>query len=184
MVIGACLWIPKVFWHELGGFPPWFSSIAEDMYLCCRARLAGHGVYALPNSGYSHHQGKSFSGSRISSGKLQSTYRRRGLSERNKTYVMTVITPPIQFFLTLPLHLFLIGVEGVIITLLKLETRVWSEIYGPVFIGLWKMRRQLLDTRREVQKTKTITLNCWLRLFVKFPYKLQIFVKHGLPEIN
>ena len=42
MVIGACLWIQKGLWEELGGFPEWFGSIAEDMYLCCRARLAGY----------------------------------------------------------------------------------------------------------------------------------------------
>ena len=40
-VHGACLWIPKSLWQELGGFPEWFGSVAEDLYLCCRARLAG-----------------------------------------------------------------------------------------------------------------------------------------------
>ena len=41
MVMGACLWIPKALWEELGGFPEWFGSLAEDLYLCCLARLRG-----------------------------------------------------------------------------------------------------------------------------------------------
>ena len=46
MVIGACLWIPQGLWTELGGFPEWFESIAEDMYLCCRAD------WRVPGAGY------------------------------------------------------------------------------------------------------------------------------------
>jgi len=39
MVIGACIWLPRRLWTALGGFPPWLGSIAEDLYLCCAARL-------------------------------------------------------------------------------------------------------------------------------------------------
>ncbi|MDI1246850.1 MAG: glycosyltransferase, partial [Rhodoferax sp.] len=76
MVIGACLWLPKSLWDELGGFPEWFESIAEDMYLCCRARLAGYAVRALAVSGYRHWQGKSFGGNRVANNRLASTFRR------------------------------------------------------------------------------------------------------------
>src|SRR5690606_15004053 len=38
-VIGACLWIPRDLWNELGGFPEWMGSLAEDLYLCGIARL-------------------------------------------------------------------------------------------------------------------------------------------------
>ncbi len=27
-VTGACLWIPRQLWDEIGGFPPWFGSVA------------------------------------------------------------------------------------------------------------------------------------------------------------
>jgi GT2 family glycosyltransferase len=77
MVAGACLWIPKTLWDELGGFPEWFDSIAEDLYLCCRARLAEHPVRSLGHSGYRHKVGASFGGGKISNDRLISTFRRR-----------------------------------------------------------------------------------------------------------
>lgn len=46
MIIGACLWLPRRLWEELGGFPEWFESLAEDMYLCCYARVKGYPVIA------------------------------------------------------------------------------------------------------------------------------------------
>ncbi|MCZ7654266.1 MAG: hypothetical protein M5R42_08205 [Rhodocyclaceae bacterium] len=68
MVAGACLWIPKHLWDELGGFPEWFGSIGEDLYLCCMARLAGHPVRAPGTSGYRHGVGASFGGGKVSGG--------------------------------------------------------------------------------------------------------------------
>ncbi|MDF1578923.1 MAG: glycosyltransferase family 2 protein, partial [Desulfobulbales bacterium] len=62
MIIGACLWIDKRLWDEIGGFPEWFGSMAEDMYLCCRARLMGYPVTALAQSGFDHWVGSSFGG--------------------------------------------------------------------------------------------------------------------------
>lgn len=67
MVIGACLWIQKLLWEELDGFPEWFGSIAEDLYLCCRARLAGYAVQVLHRSGYRHRVGGSFGGGKVRS---------------------------------------------------------------------------------------------------------------------
>ena len=62
MVIGACLWIPRALWEDLNGFPEWFGSMAEDMYLCCLARLRGCPVRILPDSGFRHWVGHSFGG--------------------------------------------------------------------------------------------------------------------------
>jgi hypothetical protein len=63
------------------------------MYLCCVARLWGHPVRALPASGYRHWQGKSFGGNRVADNRLSTTFRRRALSERNKTFVMAMTRP-------------------------------------------------------------------------------------------
>ncbi len=80
MVIGACLWIPRTLWENLGGFPEWFESIAEDMQLCCHARLAGYPVQVTEASFYSHRQGASFGGNRVNANRLTTTYRRRRIS--------------------------------------------------------------------------------------------------------
>src|SRR3546814_17849038 len=91
MFMGACVWIPKNLWVELGGCPEWFGSIGEDLYLCCRARLAGYRVESLNHSGYRHWVGYSFGGGKVKGDRLATTKIRRALSERNKSFVMILI---------------------------------------------------------------------------------------------
>ncbi|MBU3736560.1 MAG: glycosyltransferase, partial [Methylobacterium sp.] len=93
MVMGACLWIPAILWKEIGGFPEWFGSIGEDLYLCCVARLWGYPVRCAAASGYRHHVGHSFGGGKLREGKLVTSFQRRRLSERNKTFVMVITFP-------------------------------------------------------------------------------------------
>ena len=112
MVIGACLWIGQDTWEQLGGFPEWFESIGEDLYLCSTARLGGRPVAVTGESGYRHRQGHSFGGNRVQGNKLSSSYRRRRLSERNKTYVLFVVTPTILMWPILGFHILLILIEG------------------------------------------------------------------------
>ena len=73
MVMGACLWISKSLWEECGGFPDWFGSMAEDMYLCNYARLLGYQVVALSGSSYYHHVGYSFGGGKVVASGLATT---------------------------------------------------------------------------------------------------------------
>lgn len=184
MLIGACLWIPKELWEELEGFPEWFGSIAEDMYLCCRARLAGYAVRALAVSGYRHWQGRSFGGNRVVDNHLATTFQRRALSERNKTFVMALTCPMPQFFLIFPLHLVLIMLEGVIVAALKRDAAVWQTIYAPIVPALWRERGRLARLRRDIQRTRHINFREWLAVFVVFPYKIVMLLKYGLPEIR
>lgn len=81
MVMGACLWLPSTLWKELGGFPEWFGSIAEDLYLYCRARLAGFPVRTLGASGYRHHVGASFGGGKVAADRLATTFRHRASAD-------------------------------------------------------------------------------------------------------
>jgi len=184
MVIGACMWIPKTLWNELGGFPEWFSSIGEDMYLCCRTRLAGYQVRAMSISGYHHWQGKSFGGNRVREGRLDTTFRRRTLSEQNKTFVMVLTCPMPQLIVLLPLHLVLIMFEGLLVTVLKWDAAVWRTIYAPLIPTVWRARDKLTRLRSEIQRGRHISLTDWLSAFVALPYKIMMLIKHGLPEIR
>lgn len=184
MVIGACLWIPRGLWHELGGFPEWFESIAEDMYLCCRARLAGYPVEVTAGSAYRHRQGQSFGGNRASAGRLSTTYRRRRLSERNKTFVLTVCTPGPWLSLLLPLHLLALSVEGALLALAKHEVRLWDEIYANALRSLLRERRHLANERRDVQRSRRMPARIYARSFTMLPRKLRMLLKHGLPGIH
>lgn len=184
MVIGACLWIPKALWQELGGFPEWFGSIGEDLYLCCRARLAGYAVRALGISGYRHRVGASFGGGKVRGDKLVTTFRRRALSERNKTFVMAMCYPGILLIGLLPLHLVLIHLEGMLLTLIKGDGNVWRKIYAPLLPGLWRQRQALLSIRLGAQSQRKVTLCTWLAPFSWVPWKLQMLIRHGLPKLT
>ena len=182
--VGACLFLPRALWNELGGFPEWFGSMAEDMYICCLARLRGLAVTVTQTSGYRHRQGKSFGGNRVDAGKLRTTYRRRYFSERNKTAVMVVCTPTLLVWPLLALHLVVLTVEGVLLSLLKREARVWQEIYGPTLACVVREFGTLRARRRQAQRTRDVTLRRYIKPFVPSWRKLKLLRRHGIPEVR
>jgi len=184
MVIGACLWIPRMLWDELGGFPEWIDSIGEDLYLCCRARLAGHAVRVLKDSGYRHRVGASFGGGKARDNKLVTRFNRRALSERNKTFAMVMTYPPPIMQLWLPVHLVLLLVEGVLLTILRGQRTYLSEIYLPVFQALFQNRRLLLKQRKAIMQRRKIGLCDFLSVFTLMPHKLSMLFRHGLPQVK
>jgi GT2 family glycosyltransferase len=185
MVIGACLWIPKALWQELGGFPEWFESIGEDLYLCCRARLAGYAVWSLGTSGYRHRVGRSFGGGKVTAeSRLVTTFRRRALSERNKTYVLAMTCPSPAVQLLLPLHLALLLIEGLTLSLLNRSHAYLAEIYLPVFRALLRQRGTLLEERRMIMGRRRLGIFEFFVVFVAMPHKLRMLVRHGVPQLK
>ncbi len=184
MVIGACLWIPKSLWHTLDGFPDWFHTLAEDMYLCCVARLQGYSVRTVPTSGFFHWVGSSLGGGKIMKNRLSSSINRRRLSELNKTYVMVLCFPGPVFHIVFPIHLFLLLVEGILISLLKRDIVIFKTIYLNVIKTVWKRRRQLFIARRQCQKMKKITLSKFFNQFTLTPYKASMLIKFGVPNLK
>lgn len=184
MIIGACLWIPKTLWNELGGFPDYFFSLAEDLYLCLLARLRGYEVNVLPESGFLHWVGKSIGGGKVCKEGLQTTYARRCLSERNRIFVMILCYPIAMLYLLLPLHLVFLAAEGVALCLVKRNALVWKNIYGSVFKALWREKSKLIRDRKKIQENRRISLKRFLSAFVFYPYKITMFLKHGLPKIR
>lgn len=182
-VIGACLWIPRRLWQELGGFPPWFGSLAEDMYLCCAARLRGIPVRCVDASGYRHRQGASFGGNRADGG-LRTTYRRRALSERNKTWVMLACTPGWIAWPLLGLHLCVLYAEGAIVSLARPDMRLWREVYLPILPSLLGRDAEWRSLRRTMQSNRRVTPTQWWRAFTWAPRKLAMLWRHGLPELR
>jgi GT2 family glycosyltransferase len=183
-VHGACLWIDKVLWNELGGFPEWFLSVGEDLYLCCRARMAGHPVRALGTSGYRHRVGASFGGGKVRGGKLATTFRRRALSERNKTFVMVMTYPAPFMQMLLPIHLTLLIVEGGLLSILKGRLAYLTEIYFPVFSALYRQRRALITSRRAIMQTRRLASADFFAVFDWLPHKLRMLFRHGLPQVR
>lgn len=184
MVIGACLWLPRTLWLELGGFPKWFESIAEDLYLCCRARLAGYPVQVAKDSHYRHRQGGSFGGNRAGVAGLVSTYRRRRLSERNKTFALYICTPSVLLWLLLPLHLLLLTIEGLMLSVVRRDPRLWREVYAHVWVALWTRRNGLRLKRHQVQSFRRISHTGFLHTFTISPRKLVLLWRYGIPKIH
>lgn len=184
LIAGACLWIDKTLWNDLGGFPEWFGSIAEDLYLCCQARLAGHPVRVLGTSGYRHRVGQSFGGGKVAARRLVTTFRRRALSERNKTFVMAITYPTPFMQLALLTHLPLLLLEGIALSLLKLDSRYLREIYLPVFGELIQHGKVWSAARRLTQEKKSISNSKFFRVFDWQPYKIRMLARHGFPTLK
>ena len=184
MVSGACLWVPRMVWEELGGFPAWFHTVAEDAYLSYMARLRGYPVESIACSGFNHHLGHSLGGGGIKDQRLSTNIRRRALSERNKSIVMALAYPAPLFQLIFPIHLVLLMAEGLTLALLKKEWRVFRDIYGACFHSLWRERLRLFQLRREVQACRKISLCAFLAPIKWVPHKLRLLLRHGTPQIN
>ena len=184
ITIGACMFLTRNLWFQLQGFPEWLESIGEDLYLCCLARLSGVTVQVTPGSGYRHRQGVSFGGNRVTSNQLQTTYRRRRLSERNKTSVLFICTPTAMAWPLLAMHLAALTLEGVFMTLARWDPRIWSEIYGSAIKSTFAAMANLRAQRLRVQLERRITLKSYLHNFVWLPQKLRLLLRHGLPSIR
>lgn len=184
MVIGACLWIPRALWVELGGFPEWFHTLGEDMFLCCIARLRGYSVRITQESGFSHRVGDSLGGGKVVANRLSTSKKRRGFSERNKSFVMALTYPTPFFQLIFPLHLALLVVEGILLSLIKKDIDLLRKIYLSCIRSLWKERNRLYHLRKDIQASRRISLSSFFSPFTPIPYKLLMLLKHGIPEIR
>ena len=182
--IGACLFLPRTLWRELGGFPSWFGSIAEDMYLCCAARLAGYPVRCVDGSGYRHRQGASFGGNRIDGGRLHTRYSRRYLSERNRIAVLAACTPTWLAWPWLALHMTAMGFEGIALCIAYRSARPWRDICWPALRDAWRQRGELLTLRQHTQGRRRVRLRPYLQVFVPMPQKLALLSRHGMPGLQ
>lgn len=184
MVIGACLFVPATLWRQLGGFPDWMGSVAEDLYLCGRARLRGLPVHALAVSGYRHRQGHSFGGNRVQAMRLSSTYRRRALSETNKSLALIVLTPGLLLVPLVAAHLALLAIEGVALSAARRSLEPWRRIYAPALAAPFRRWRELRRVRRDEQAARTIPMWAWFATTRWLPRKLELLLRHGMPGLR
>ncbi len=183
MVLGACLWIPKALWDKIGGFPEWFHTMHEDMYICCRTRLYGYPVEAIPESGYKHWVGQSLGGGKVVANRLSTTLRRRALSERNRLYVILSCYPNPLLYIILPLHILLLLFEGVLLASVKKNLDILNLIYLASMKQIWRERKELFHLRREIQNRNRISVKDFCSVVRPIPHKLHMLIKHGLPAI-
>lgn len=180
-VIGACLWCPRETWNRLGGFPEWMESIGEDLYLCSLARLQGIPVRALCGTYYRHRQGATFGGNRADGG-LNTTLKRRRLSELNKTRAMMIISPGPAMWPLLIAHLFLLLAEGLALSLLRRNSSWLQEIYLPAIAAPFREYSALRAHRHIVQASRTVKKRTWYGVMRCQLRKLILLRRYGLPS--
>ena len=184
MVIGALLWIPRLAWDEIGGFPEWFESLSEDMYLCMYALILGYNISVLHLSGYYHKVGHSFGGGKLINNKMITTFTRRRLSERNKCYVMFLFYPMLLFYVIFPIHVLLLFAEGLLLSIIKKNNKIFFNIYSPALSSIWKYKYFLAKNRKIIQSRRKIGYLKFLSVFTFMPVKLKMFLRHGIPTIR
>lgn len=181
---GACLWIPRDVWAKVGGFPPWFGSVAEDIYLCVAARLLGHSTTVLDTPGFDHWVGRNFGGGKVVAHRLVTTVRRRAYTERNKTFAMVLCYPGVVLWAILPLHLMFLLAESLFLGVTGAGFQHVRRIYGPVVPALWLRRRELVALRSTLMQRRRCTLASFFRGTMCLPHKLRMLVRYGRPELR
>lgn len=181
---GACLWVPREVWDAVGGFPPWFESVAEDIYLCQAARLLGFPTRVLSAPGFDHWIGMNLGGGKVVAGKLRTSARRRALSERNKTTVMLLCYPAWALLLLLPAHALFLSAEAALLWLSNAGSEKVRRIYGGIIPFLWRQRRDIVALRRKLRVQKKLSGWHYMRRFRWLPHKLWMILRHGVPDIR
>lgn len=184
-VMGACLWIPKVLWNQIGGFPEWISSIGEDTFICLAAWQAGAAVSVINNEGYDHIVGLSFGGGKPLKGRLQTTTRRRFLSERNRLCVLIVFCPTALLPLAVCLQISAIMLDAVIISAVNRNLKFFHEVSLSAIASAWNLRKVVINERKKMRVLLgPFPLLRWLSLTTIVPQKLRAVWRYGIPEIK
>jgi len=183
-VTGACLWIPRDLWETIGGFPPWFESVAEDIFLCCAARLIGHSVTLLEGPGFDHWIGRNLGGGKVVQQKLSSSVRRRSLTERNKTWVMMMCYPLWLLMITLPFHFLFLGIEALAILLWQNDWQAVKTIYAKLPGRVLEFNTEVCKLRSKLQSQRKISFDTFFATTRIVPWKLIMFMRFGFPKIS
>lgn len=183
MVIGACLWIPRTLWQELGGFPTWFQTNAEDIHLCCLARMRGYKVHVPQESGYMHRVGATLSERKIGMA-LVSTRRRRYLSERNRTRLMCMFYPIWLLAAALPLHIVALLLEGIVVSVYNLDFKIYLDVYMRTITDTIRDTSIIASERKQIMSSKQKSFVEFLRPFRFFPQKARMLFIGGLPRVH
>ncbi len=183
-VMGSCLWIRRSLWDQLDGFPAWFGSMAEDMYLCTRVRLLGLKVRVIENGGYDHVVGHSFGGGKVDNNRLATSYRRRRLSELNKNRVIACCYPAPAHILVLGLQCLLLSAEGVALALIKRSFKPLREVYLPGIAGILGDIPRLRRERRQCMGERSVSFADFFTTIRLRHHKLTLLIRHGIPTIS
>lgn len=182
-VIGACLWVPRAFFLEIGGFPEVFESIAEDLFLCLLARLRGIPVDVVTTTCYYHHGGHSFGGGR-SDGPATTSLRRRWLSERNRLWIMLSFCPWPLLAPMVALWGASWVLEASLLAVTQRSLQPARAIYLRALRDTLRTRDEILQLRARVQDARSVPWRHFLAPIRLWPAKLDFLLRRGVPRLD
>ena len=183
MVIGACIWCPAELWNRIGGFPEWFETNAEDVYLCCYARLLGYRIYVPDQSGFLHMIGHSLGGGKSEDNRLKISARRRYFSERNRLFVQWLFYPAWLVPLTGVINLAVLVVEAAALSIFNRKASLISDIYIKSQVDAFSKIKTVTHARRVAMQSREISFSTFFKKFTLVPQKLRLLFSDGMPRI-
>ncbi len=182
MVIGACMWVPAKLWAKIDGFPEWFETNAEDVYLCCYARLLGYRIYVPGKSGFYHLIGHSLGGGKSEDSKLQISIRRRYFSERNRLFVQWLFYPAWLVPLTTIVNMAILIIEAIVLSIANRKASLIWDIYLKSQIDAFAQAKTIVRARRVVMQSRDVSFSTFFGTFTFIPQKLRLLLSSGLPR--
>lgn len=182
MVIGACIWVPANLWNRIGGFPEWFETNAEDVYLCCYARILGYRIYVPGKSGFLHMIGHTLGGGKSADKMLRISTRRRYFSERNRLFVQWLFYPVWLVPITTLLNLIVLTVEAIVLSIVNRKASLISDIYIRSQRDAFSMIRIVRSARGAAMQSRVISFFTFFRTFTFIPQKLRLLFSAGVPR--
>jgi GT2 family glycosyltransferase len=182
MVIGACMWVPANLWAKIDGFPEWFETNAEDVYLSCYARLLGYRIYVPKVSGFYHLIGHSLGGGKPADNKLQISIRRRYFSERNRLFVQWLFFPAWLVPLTTIANMAVLVIEAIVLSIANRKASLIWEIYLKSQVDAFAQVKTIVRARRVAMQSRDISFSTFFGTFTFIPQKLRLLFSSGLPR--
>ena len=97
---------------------------------------------------------------------------------------MIVCTPSPIVWPLLLLHMTMLAAEGLLLTALARNGRIWSEIYGPTLRYLWRELGALRRLRSHVQRSRRAGVRDYFSVTTLPPRKLLLLWRHRLPTFQ
>jgi GT2 family glycosyltransferase len=182
MVIGACMWVPADLWRSIGGFPEWFETNAEDVYLCCYARLLGFKIYVHEESGFLHMIGHSLGGGKATAHSLTISVQRRYFSERNRLFIQWLFYPLWLIPITTAANLIVLIVEALLLAIANRKASLIRDIYIRSQRDALSMLETLRPARSTAMGSREISFLKFFGRFTFIPQKLRLLFSAGLPR--
>ncbi len=182
MVIGACMWVPANLWAKIDGFPEWFETNAEDVYLCCYARLLGYEIHVPEKSGFFHMIGHSLGGGKSEDSKLQISVRRRYFSERNRLFVQWLFYPAWLVPITTIVNFSVLIIEAIVLSVANRKASLIWDIYLKSQIDAISEVKTIIRVRRIAMQSRETSFATFFGAFTFIPQKLRLLFSSGLPR--